>query len=97
MLAEIQLLRRQVSCRLCYITGRGTSCRDLHAANAALTTALETRRCTRTPWVASTAYSPVRRSVMDRRGLAKPPEKRKVGSSILPLTANLARGMVLCV
>jgi hypothetical protein len=44
------------------------------------------------PKTPATAYGLVRWPVVDNLGLPKPPEKRKVGSSILPLTTSPASG-----
>ena len=55
-------------------------------ANAVLTTAVETCGWSWTVRGVEVPYGPVRRPVVDWRGRAKPPEKRKVGSSTLPLT-----------
>jgi hypothetical protein len=57
-------------------------------ANAELTTIVETRRWTWTPQTASMVCSQLRRSATDLGGPAKPPEKRKVGGSILPRRAK---------
>jgi hypothetical protein len=57
-------------------------------ANALLTTTLETCGRSWTPRRANTLYGPLNWTVVDSAGLANPPEKRKVGSSILPLTTT---------
>ena len=58
-------------------------------ANVLLTTAVDTQGWSWTTKGASASHGPVRRPVTDPPGRAKPPEKRKVGSSILPLTTTL--------
>ena len=60
-------------------------------ANALLTTTLETWGRSWTPARPNTLYGPLSWTVVDAPGLANPPEKRKVGSSILPLTTRQAR------
>ena len=57
-------------------------------ANTLLTTAVETWGWSWTSKGASASYGLVRRPVVDAPGLAKPPEKRKVGGSTPPLTTT---------
>jgi hypothetical protein len=47
---------------------------------------METRGRSWTPTGANTSYGPVNWTVLDCPGPANPPETRKIGSSILPLT-----------
>src|SRR5690349_15604212 len=47
------------------------------------------------PRAASKAYCPLRRPAVDRRGSAKPPEKRKVGDSTPPLTTSRTAAKIL--
>jgi hypothetical protein len=57
-------------------------------ANALLTTVLETWGRSWTPARPKASYGPVRWTVVDSTGPANPPEKWKVGSSILPLATT---------
>ena len=58
-------------------------------ANILLTTALDTWGRSWTPAGANASYGPVNGTLLDWRGPANPPEKRKIGSSILPMTTTL--------
>jgi hypothetical protein len=60
-------------------------------ANAVLTTAVEACGWRWTEGTAEASSILVNRPVVDLPGLAKPPEKRKVGGSTPPLTTTIAR------